>query len=105
MSKETLEELKAIYDGAPEKATHVDSEGNYLKHNENSDWFIWTCKHGGHRVIYTCNLDSVRSLSGIKRNIELMEALQGMLQVFCGVQDGYWRNELDAARKALGLKV
>ena len=48
--------------------------------------------------------DSFRSLSDIKRIIELMEATQGLFQVFSGVQDGYWLNELDAARRALGYK-
>lgn len=70
---ETLEQLKEIVKNSPEKATHVDNLGSYLKQNKNRDWFTWTCKHGGHRVIYTSNLDNLRSLSDIKLIIELME--------------------------------
>lgn len=99
---QALEELKAIVKKAPDRATHVqvvESENQYFESNGFGFW----CLNSDCQVVAE-DIVSVRSLSDIKHRIELMEAVQGLLQVFGGVQDGYWRNELNAARKALGYK-
>lgn len=102
MSKETLEELKAIVDNAPDGATHIDDIKTYWKVISEFDYFF----HNGSQWDDSEPLENgTRSLSDIKRIIELMEACQGLLQLAAGSTDGYWRNELNAARKALGLKV
>lgn len=74
---ETLEELKAIVENAPERATHVGEDSKYLKFRKNNDWFEYSNSFSGHSVIYTQNLDNARSLSDIERIIELMEKLEG----------------------------
>ena len=99
---ETLEELKAIVDNAPDGATHIDDDGDYAKYGGMYDYFY---SKGLREWISTDTVSIDRSLSDIKRIIELMEATQGLLQLTAGSPDGYWRNELNAARKALGYKV
>jgi predicted MPP superfamily phosphohydrolase len=104
MSKETLEDLKAIIAGKPKgvDSTHVqvvDGEFQYF----NSDGFsLWS--HDIDDLAEAECILNMRSLSDIERIIELMEATQGMLQLFAGTPDGYWRNEIQAARKALGYE-
>lgn len=64
---ESLEELKAIIDNAPEGATHIDEDGDYCKGE--SHYFSSGSKRWD-------NMDfpvAMRSLSDIKRIIELME--------------------------------
>lgn len=79
---ESLEDLKAIVDNVPEGATHIAKsigQRRYLKHNVRRD-FVY---HDGRtfcafpsksRYLNTCK--SIRSLSDIKRIIELTELLE-----------------------------
>lgn len=70
---ETLEELKAIRDNAPEDATHFDEDGDYIKISGN---YLY-CYNG----ITWFEIDfcgSLRSLSDINRIIELMEAVEAL---------------------------
>ena len=97
---ETLEELKEIIDNAPDEATHIDGDKEYVKFIE-CEMYHYSCEWAS---VYDFPLE-LRSLSDIERIIELMEATQDLLQVFAGSPDGYWRNELNAARKVLGYKV
>ena len=97
---ETLEELKEIIDNAPDEATHIDGDKEYVKFIE-GEMYHYSCEWAS---VYDFPLE-LRSLSDIERIIELMEATQDLLQVFAGSPDGYWRNELNAARKVLGYKV
>lgn len=97
---ETLEELTAIIDNAPDGATHIDGDKEYVKFIE-GEMYHYSCRWASD---YDFPLE-LRSLEDIERIIELMEATQGLLQVFASRQDGYWRNELNAARKALGCKI
>ncbi len=128
MSKETLEELKAIIDNAPKcgTATHIDQRGSYIK-----DCFVG-CQFYHSRIgwVEFDRAVRMRSLSDIKAIIELMEqvkasyeaysriesvkqrynaenkqlkeALKGVMVIFASVPDGIYRNELRKARKALG---
>lgn len=106
---ETLEELKAIIAGKPEGATIIDIEadGNidYLyfdEDGENGEMLKSCATKEDAAIAFTDG--NIRSLSDIERIIELMEATQGMLQNLAGSPDGYWRNEIKAARKALGYE-
>ena len=99
---ESLQELKAIVDNAPDGATHIDDIKTYWKVISEFDYFF----HNDSQWDNSEPLENgTRSLSDIKRIIELMEATQGLLQIFASSQDGYLRNELNAARKALGYKI
>ena len=93
---ETLEELKVIIANAPKGSKFITDNGCY------SDG---VCYHDGFCWVSLIVPVTMRSLSDIKRIIELMEATRGLLQLTAGSPDGYWRNELNAARKALGYKV
>ncbi|PHQ89859.1 MAG: hypothetical protein COB48_13085 [Pseudoalteromonas sp.] len=104
MRSETLEELKAIIENAPEGATHLDDDGDYVKFIDDEMYHYSFVRGYGWSSDYVSPCE-LRSLSDIKRIIELMEATQGLLQIFSGVDDGYCRNELKAARKALGYEV
>lgn len=100
---ETLEELKTIIAGKPDGSTHhsmVDEE--YLVKGCTYGWMRWSDVSGSWEKFEPCY--NIRSLSDIERIIALMEATQGMLQNLAGTPDGYWRNEVKAARKALGYE-
>lgn len=78
MSSETLEELKAIRDNAPEGANQVEihSSGNvncYLRYAENGVfvWYEGKWIDGNKKLLSHCWF--IRSLSDINRIIELME--------------------------------
>lgn len=83
---ESLEELKAIIDNAPEGATHADNAVSYYKMDSyGNQWGIWK---GVWCVCVGCNTmrmpPSMRSLSDIKRIIELMELNQNMHTTVAG---------------------
>ena len=107
----TLEELKAIIAGKPEGATHYlvnqyDFTEGYFK-VDNCNCLCDYGKEGWVDIGEDISIDGnhyVRDISDIERIIELMEATQGMLQILAGSPDGYWRNEIKAARKALGYE-
>lgn len=72
---ESLEELKAIIAGKPDGATDFSNRFNKLifyKHSFLLGWFYWdgSC----YRPLNTCPSNKTRSLSDIKRIIELMES-------------------------------
>ena len=72
---ESLEELKSIIDNAPDGATHVDNVVSYYKMDSTGrEWGIFK---GCWCVCVGCNTmrmpPSMRSLSDIKRIVELME--------------------------------
>ena len=75
---ETLEELKAIVENAPDGATHCDNVVTYYK----IDSYVreWGVFKGRWCVCVGCNTmrmpPSMRSLSDIKRIIELIELLE-----------------------------
>ena len=99
---ETLEELKAIRDRKPEGATLYDGEYFKFENDEYHRWSsIFDIKDWYIDLEPSCE---VRSLSDIERIIDLMEATQGMLEVLAGTPDGYWRNEIKAAREAIGYE-
>jgi len=70
---ETLEELKAIVDNAPDGATHIDDDGDYAKYGGMYDYFY---SKGLREWISTDTVSIDRSLSDIKRIIELTELLE-----------------------------
>lgn len=100
---ETLEELQKILDDAPEGATHIEDVGDYII-NKGRVFYWWNKGVKGWSL-----LDEVykpmRSLADIQRIVDLMKATQGVLQILSGSPDGYHRNEINSARKALGMKV
>lgn len=78
---ETLEQLQSIIDNAPHDATHYEAADNYLKLDSNDIWshaykrgcigYAWhdaDCNNIGRYI-------SIRSLSDIKRIIELEKKL------------------------------
>ena len=67
---ESLEELKAIIDNAPEGKTHVCVENGYQGYWNDDDCDCLAISGDG---VY---LSGMRSLSDIKRIIELMELLE-----------------------------
>lgn len=104
---ETLEDLKAIIANAPEGADYITLGNRYIQidgihcrvFNPLGAWSVPVCNTSDIFID-----DKPRLLSDIERIIELMEATQGMLEVLAGSPDGYWRNEINAARKALGYE-
>ena len=82
---ESLEELKAIIDNSPEGATHYDGKtyfrfemyehGQAYLVNKNGTW----CRGLPAYPVYSC-----RSLSDIKRIVELMELNQNMHTTVAG---------------------
>lgn len=87
---ETLEELKAIRDNAPESATLYD--GEYFKF-ENDEYHRWSMIFD----IQDWNIDlepscEVRSLSDIERIIELMEKVESLEEE---LQEEQWRSGAD----------
>ena len=72
MSIEKLEELKAIDADAPDDASNVDAEGYYIKFS-NGSYYCCASKLDSWRRIEKSELLTTRSLSDIKRIIELME--------------------------------
>lgn len=74
---ETLEELKAIVENAPEGATHIDEDGDYVKPIGDELYYYSFVNGVGWSTEYfiPCRM---RSLSDIKRIIELMELLEGV---------------------------
>ena len=70
---ESLEELKAIIDNAPKGATHLDDINTYWKVISEFDYYF----HNGNQWDDSEPLENgIRSLSDIKRIIELMEILE-----------------------------
>ena len=67
---ETLEELKAIVNGSPDETTHIDGDKEYVKFIE-CEMYHYSCEWVS---AYDFPLE-LRSLSEIKRIIELMELL------------------------------
>lgn len=101
---ETLEELKEIIAGKPEAASHIDVDGDYVKFiDDEMHHYSFVLGFDGWNSDYETPCE-LRSLSDIERIIDLMEATQGMLQNLAGTPDGYWRNEINAAREALGYE-
>lgn len=70
---ETLKELKGILDNAPISATHYDSDNFYVKFECNELYYFFG---GKWRVLHFDTLELMRSLSDIKRIIELMEQVE-----------------------------
>jgi len=78
---ETLEQLQSIIDNAPYDATHHEQLGNYLKLGIDDAWY-YARKRGIDGHVWDdvdCNniggYASIRSLSDIKRIIELEKKL------------------------------
>jgi len=67
---ESLEELKAIIDNAPEGATHIDDEGDYAKYGGMYNYFY---SKGLREWVQVDIVNMDRSLSDIKMIIELVE--------------------------------
>lgn len=113
---ETLEELKEIIAGKPPISTLYDTNTRLVANQVTfllgktrylskyrGEYFMFDEEHQVF-VEMDCVLTLTRSLSDIERMIVLMEATQGMLQILAGYPDGYWRNEIKAAREALGYE-
>ena len=93
---ETLEQLKDIVKNAPDGATHLSSsvgQSRYLKHNVRREFVYYDgrtfCSFPS-RSRYLIACESIRSLSDIKRIIELMECvskLEFMVDNGLGWQD------------------
>lgn len=74
--KETLEELKAIRDDAPDGATHFDDNSVYYMYEKADSIAVWReyTKRNSTFVLSQCIcMFGLRSLSDIERLIELME--------------------------------
>ena len=69
---ETLEELKAIVNNAPDGATNINDDGDYVKGSIFNEIECY-CSHSGWVEIDMCDFNVMRSLSDIKSIIELME--------------------------------
>jgi hypothetical protein len=97
---ESLEELKAIDADAPDDASSVDAEGYYIKFS-NGSYYCCASKLDSWRRIEKSELLTTRSLSDIKRIIELMELNQNMHTTVAGYIYGkdweHW-NEFNAGR-------
>lgn len=81
---ETLEQLKAIRDNAPDGATHADAERCYVRFsqiNRGRYVFVCTCDYIGWVGANSALLS--RSLSDINRIIELME----QIETICNEED------------------
>lgn len=74
---ETLEELKAIRDNAPDGATSIDDAGDYIR-GSIYDEIEYYCSHSGWVEVDMCDFNVMRSLSDIERIIELTELLGGI---------------------------
>jgi len=100
---ETLEDLKAIVDNAPDGATHYSSiEGVYYKFE--CECWMWgpygsVLFHFVQGDDFVC--ENIRSLSDIKRIIELMELNENMHTTVAGYLYGkdwtHW-NEFNAGK-------
>jgi len=95
---ETLEELKAIRDNAPDGATHIDDVNTYWRVISEFDYYFYDgCKWDDSEPLE----NGTRSLSDIKRIIELMELNQNMHTTVAGYIYGkdweHW-NEFNAGR-------
>jgi len=91
---ETLEELKAIVDNAPEIATLVDvaedGEIDYMyvvKENESGEKILSCCNNDDAAIEYGDG--NIRSLSDIKRIIDLTELNENMHTTVSGYEIGH----------------
>lgn len=75
MSKETLEELKAIDSNQPKDGTAQIYNGEYWKQTKNLTFYVWSNVRGFYEWVPDAPKDlcSLRSMSDIKRIIELTE--------------------------------
>lgn len=82
---ETLEELKAIRDNAPEGSTHIEVGGYYIRSGDLFDFYFSRI----HKDWVQLNISvTTRSLSDINRIIELMELNQNMHATVAGYLHG-----------------
>tara|TARA_R110001592_G_C13193009_1_gene753737 strand:- start:37958 stop:38233 length:276 start_codon:yes stop_codon:yes gene_type:complete len=89
MSSESLEELKAIIDNAPEGATHLDDINTYWKVISEFDYYF----HNGSQWDDSEPLENgTRSLSDIERIIELIEQVESLEE---RLQEELWRSGVD----------
>lgn len=75
---ESIEELQAILDGAPDGATHYDpfATGFYWRYN-NVEWVVYCGEAWQESAVNKLSeVFEIRSLSDIKRIVELMKELQ-----------------------------
>lgn len=77
MSTETLEQLKAIRDGAPEGATHYDSLATWKYKNLDRGTFL-TPDGTGYKINDFYPNETIRSLTDINNIIELMERIESL---------------------------
>lgn len=76
---ESLAELKAIIENAPGKAEYYDGDSDFIAF-DGRRFFLWRKDLNGWQKINKTDLSPMRSLSDIKRIIELMECLQSVKQ-------------------------
>lgn len=74
---ESLAELKSIIDNAPDSATHIDNNGIYLKYDLNKVLSIFHVNYKRWQVASPM-INPWRSLSDIKRIVELMEVIESL---------------------------
>lgn len=84
MSKETLEELKTIVDTSPRGATNIDNYCDYIK-VVGGDFYGWSDQLNEWGVFEYADSVTMRSLSDIKRIIELSEQLQELQTAYTEV--------------------
>lgn len=83
---EILEDLKAIVKNAPDCATHYDSKNYFTFVSEFDDglyyshWRKWVNNKQSMVVCQSRGINNIRSLSDIKRIIELMEWKENILK-------------------------
>ena len=75
---ETLEELKAIDRNQPKDGTAQIYGGEYWKQTKNLVFYVWSNVTGEYKLVPDAPKDlyNLRSLSDIKRIIELMELIK-----------------------------
>lgn len=89
MSIETLEELKSIIDNAPEGATHFGIDCVYYQYEKADTIAVWReyYKRKSNFVLSQCIcMMDLRSLSDIKRIIELMEQVKTSYEAYSRIE-------------------
>jgi hypothetical protein len=94
---EALGQLQKILDDKPKGSVSI-FESTYI--DGNNRFFHDGCWYGCNGYIEIKH--PTRSLADIQRIVDLMKATKGLLENLSGSPDGYWRNEIKAARQALG---
>ena len=97
---QTLEQLKTVSDNAPDGATHIDCDDDYVKFIDDEIYHYSFVRGYGWSNDYVTPCE-LRSLSDINRIIELMELNQNMHTTVAGYLFGkdwaHW-NEFNAGK-------